>query len=91
MKLKKGAESAFQELKTAIGLERIQKLINDCYDSTEVSKVQIAKIMKLFEQKLQAKTDKSKDFRSFLKNQKQQVPKEDEVVAYAKTEDVDMN
>ena len=38
--------------------------------------------MKLFEQKLAAKADKSKDFRSFLKNQKQQ-PVKDEEVAYA--------
>ena len=33
--------------------------------------------MKLFKQKKQAKTDKSKDFRSFLKNQKQMIPKEE--------------
>ena len=89
MKMKKGAETAFQELKNAIGVQRMQTVLTESVDESDTAKQQIAKIMKLFEQKQQTKTDKSKDFRSFLKNQKQQIPKDDES-AYSKTEDVEM-
>jgi len=62
--MKKGAETVFQEIRKKIGTEGIEKVLNVTFPD-ESDKV--SKIMKIFEQKQASKADKSKDFRSFLK------------------------
>lgn len=59
-----------------------------CFEDNDQSKVPIAKIMKLFEQKKTVTTDKKNDFRSFLKTQKQQLPPKDEEVRLVTKDEV---
>lgn len=67
MKMKKGAEGIFHDIKTKIGTENIEKIIVEALKDNSHAKEKTALIMKLFEQKTVKKVDKSSDFRSFLK------------------------
>lgn len=78
MKMKKGAESIFSDIKDKIGKERIEGVLIDIFSSQENAKERSDKIMKLFEEKTVKQADKSKDFRSFLKQQKQQAVKDED-------------
>lgn len=56
-------------------MENVERLLMETYSADEKAKEITQKVLKLFENKDQ-KTDKSKDFRSFMKQQKQQAVKE---------------
>eukprot|EP00347_Sterkiella_histriomuscorum_P000732 403374718 len=72
MKMKKQAESIFQELKSKLGIEKIQLVIKASFQDQENGQTKAERILKLFEEKVVKKADQSRDFRSFLKSQKQQ-------------------
>lgn len=67
MKLKKSAETIFQDLKNKIGKDRIESVIQESMKDSEGAQDKCVKIMKLFEEKVVKKADQSRDFRSFLK------------------------
>lgn len=67
MKMKKGSEAIFHDVKNKIGAENIEKIILESLEDNAHAKEKTAVIMKLFEPKVAKKVDKSKDFRSFLK------------------------
>ena len=67
MKIKKSAEAIFHELKAKLGLEGVEKVIMEAVSDKEGARDKTNAIMKLFEDKGGKKTDKSHDFRSFLK------------------------
>lgn len=84
MKMKKGAESIMKLIREKVGEDNMISLLKASLlageDDTE-GLAKVEKVLKLFEQKEVAKADKSKDFRSFLKQQKQQPEKsEDQLV-----------
>lgn len=56
-------------------MENVERLLMETYSGDDKAKDITQKVLKLFENKDQ-KSDKSKDFRSFMKQQKQQVVKE---------------
>lgn len=75
--MKKGAETVFQVINSRVGQKGIEKVVKSAYPDEDVSSL-VSKIMKIFETNHSQKVDKSKDFRSFLKQQKQQISKENE-------------
>jgi hypothetical protein len=67
MKMKKGAESIFKDIKGKVGSDNIERMLLEALGDSEQARSKIATIMKLFEEKAVKKADKSHDFRSFLK------------------------
>ena len=77
--MKKTAEQIFNDIKDKIGVENVERLLLEAYAGDDNAKDVTQKILKLFESK-DKKLDKSKDFRSFIKQQKQQAVKETDEV-----------
>lgn len=76
MKMRKTAEQIFVAIKNKLGVPSIGQVLTEVCGSEESGRDKVNKVMKLFEDKVSQKADKSKDFRSFLKQQKQQVTKD---------------
>eukprot|EP00350_Pseudokeronopsis_sp_OXSARD2_P002111 CAMPEP_0170558100 /NCGR_PEP_ID=MMETSP0211-20121228/32653_1 /TAXON_ID=311385 /ORGANISM="Pseudokeronopsis sp., Strain OXSARD2" /LENGTH=69 /DNA_ID=CAMNT_0010869697 /DNA_START=64 /DNA_END=270 /DNA_ORIENTATION=- len=69
--MKKQAEAILKELKEKFGQEGMTTIIKNTF-CNEGEQIIAEKLIKLLTEKAKSKADQSKDFRNFLKQQKEQ-------------------